>query len=130
MDIRKWGVAVSGAVLVGSLGLVQGVTMGAASAAPASTAVVADRHPGNDNDNDHDNDHGRDYRQGYRDGYGDGWTTAKDECRRPNNYSHLSNHDRDYARGYDDGFGKGFAAGFDEYCHSATAAGHGHGGHH
>jgi hypothetical protein len=136
MDIKNWGVAIGGALLVGSLGIV-GATAGPAaastSAATSTTvtaAVVSNHGPGSDAGNMVPGD-GHDYRQGYRDGYKDGWQTARSECRRPQRFDHLSNGDRDYVRGYGDGFDKGYGAGFDEYCGSAHAESNGHyPGHH
>ncbi|GAA2676158.1 hypothetical protein Apa02nite_003680 [Actinoplanes palleronii] len=104
--------AVAGTLLfLGGIGVVQGVTVSAATAAPVPAVVVGgSAHAGAPVSD-------RDYRQGYRDGYGDGWDQAKDDCRRAMSmHRGFRDRERDYERGYDRGFDRGFSAGFREYC--------------
>ncbi|BCJ40999.1 hypothetical protein GCM10010168_47020 [Actinoplanes ianthinogenes] len=104
--------AVTGTLLfLGGIGIVQGVAVSPAAAAPVPSAVLATSGSVGVGAGD------RDYRQGYRDGYRDGWQAAEDDCTEPmRGAAGLRARNSDYEQGYDRGFARGFRAGFREYC--------------
>ncbi|WIM94301.1 hypothetical protein ACTOB_006318 [Actinoplanes oblitus] len=98
-------------LFLGGIGMVQGLAVSPAAAAPVPSVVLAGGGTTGVGTGD------RDYRQGYRDGYGDGWRQAKRDCQEPMKGSMgLRARNGDYEKGYDHGFARGFRAGFREYC--------------
>ncbi|GAA2879228.1 hypothetical protein Acy02nite_77600 [Actinoplanes cyaneus] len=119
MKTRKWSAVLGGALVVGSLGLVQGLSAASAMAADAG-AVTISAHVAQVG--------GKEYQQGYRDGIKDGGEAGEAACKKVNDDAGLSLHsgqgfandqaqqEADYQRGYDVGYQKAYDKAFETFC--------------
>ncbi|GLW27856.1 hypothetical protein [Actinoplanes regularis] len=113
MKTRSWGAALSGALVLGSFGLAQGLSATSATASPRNSAAVSGHLTPADP---------KDYRQGYRDGVKDGRLAGQQDCKQTNVGAGLgldagpTKAESDYQRGYDAGYQKAYDRAFEEFC--------------